>query len=210
MKKLFFAGLLALIGTGAVAQTSQGNISLGGSLSIYSASNDQTNSESKQTGFSISPSAGYFIKDGLELGLNSRLLFYTSTYKQINSDSGNKFNTFSYSIGPYLTKYISITEKLHLTATGGFGYENSRTKRPDEAEELYSSASGFYASAAPGLTYFATSKLGFSVSMGYIGYSKSTQTYHDSEPKQETVSEDFGLNFSPASASIGIRYYINR
>lgn len=210
MKNLFLTGLLALLGTGAFAQTTAGNISVGGSVSINTLSNEFQNGENKGSFFTLAPSVGYFIKDGLELGMNTRLAFGSSTTQNEGSTSEYKLRTFVYSVGPYLTKYVPVTEKLHFTASGGLGYENSRTKIPDENEELVSTSSGYYLSAAPGLTYFATEKLGFSIYIGSIRYSKSTETDEQTEPKNETVSKGFNVDLTPGSASIGIRYYINR
>lgn len=210
MKKLFLSGLLALLGTGAFAQTSAGTISLGGSLSLYSGSMDEQTSERKTSAFSIAPSLGYFVKDGLELGISTRLSFGTNTSKAEGASEEFKTKDFGFAVGPYLTKYIPITEKLHFTASGGAGYNSTRKKNPDLAEELINTTSGYYISAGPGLTYFATPKLGFSASIGNIGYNSYTATDEQAQPKRETTNSTFNVDFSPATASLGIRYFITR
>lgn len=210
MKKLLVSCLLAMLCTGTFAQTSTGNFALGGSLSLFSGSNDYRSSESKGSMYSLSPSVGYFVSDGLELGLNTRISYGSNTNRSEGADTEYRENTFGFGIGPYLTKYISITEKLHFTASGGLGYENSRTKNPDIDEKLISTTTGFYVAAMPGLTYFATQKLGFSVAIGNIGYSRSTEVQEQTEPKRETEYSGFDFNFSPVSTSIGIRYFITR
>lgn len=210
MKKFALIGLLVLLSTGAFAQTTAGNISLGGSVGFNTSSQDELNSENKYTMFSINPSIGYFVKDGLELGLNTQLVFGTNTTKSEGSASEAKNKDFGYAIGPYLRKYVSITEKLHFTATGGFGYQHSRTKNPDLDKELLSSASGYYITAVPGLTYFATPKLGFTATIGNIGYNSTTITDEQSTPKNELTSKQFEFDITPATATLGIRYFINR
>ncbi|MBC5992332.1 outer membrane beta-barrel protein [Pontibacter cellulosilyticus] len=210
MKKLFLSGLLALLGTGAFAQTSAGTISLGGSLGLYSGSMDENTSERKTSSYSISPYVGYFIKDGLEIGINTRLSFNSSTTETEGSGQEFKTKSFGYGIGPHITKYISVTDKLYFTANGGFGLSGLRTKNPELDEELISTTSGYYIAASPGLTYFATTKLGFSASIGNIGYVSFTSTDKQAQPERETNSSNFDFNFSPATATLGIRYFITR
>ena len=210
MKKFALIGLLVLLGTGAFAQTSAGNISLGGSIGFSTSSRDELSSENKGTMFSINPSIGYFVKDGLELGLNTQLTFGSYTMKSEGTVSQVKSKNFGYAIGPYLRKYISITEKLHFTAAGGLGYQNSSVKNPDLDKELISTTSGYYITATPGLTYFATPKLGFTATIGNIGYTTTTLTEEQSTPKSEVTSKQFNFDLTPATATLGIRYFINR
>ncbi|MEJ8804040.1 outer membrane beta-barrel protein [Pontibacter sp. H249] len=214
MKKILLSGLLALISVGAFAQTTQGSISVGGDMGLGSHATSNINNEysddTKGININLSPSVGYFVKNGLEIGLRTTLSFGSSTTQHNRSDVKNKINSFGYGLGPFVTKYVPITERLHFTATGGFGFDHERTKNPDLDQKLLTTTTGYYVSAAPGLTFFATEKLGFSIAMGGISYTTSTEKVKYNSPETETTRDNFNLTFSPGSSHIGIRYYINR
>lgn len=220
MKKIFTTALLVMLGAGAYAQTapqtSQGNMVVSGSVSL---SNETTTSDSYTNGgknihrsIFLSPAIGYFVNDGLEIGAGIGL----SQYKSISKwDEGKNYSIGqSISIRPYVRKYVPITEQLQLHGSGfvSFGIGNTKSKsNNDSSAKVQSTSTDLGIGLYPGLTYFATQKLGFSATFGSISFSRSKvkpkESYSNSSPE---IRNSFTADLSPSSVSIGISYFIAR
>jgi hypothetical protein len=216
MKKIFTTALLALIGAGAFAQTAQGTVSVQGSASFWGSGSkydtSPTNSKSISRSIHLFPSVGYFVQEGLEMGLGLGLNQSISKYSQDSGES--KFKSQSISFRPYARKYISLTEQLQLHGTGYLTGDIGNSKIKDIQESSYQESStsnsygiGFY----PGLTYFASPKLGFTATFGAFSYSRSKNTQKNN-PHQTSphINSSFTADLSPNSINIGIGYFIAR
>lgn len=213
MKKLVAAACFALLGTGAFAQTSKGTMVISGAINISSASHESQrtpghNSEGNRTRFYISPSFGRFYRDGLEVGIGTGFGFERTTNKYMDVESIQRM--YSISIGPYIRKFYPITEKLHFTANAGLGFGLAKIKHdiPDAILSNNNTSFTYSVGASPGLTYFATEKLGFFINVGRIYFYKSATIYSDTESKN--IETDFNASISLSDSSIGLRYFINR
>jgi hypothetical protein len=216
MKKIFTTTLLAMLGAGAFAQTSQGTVSVQGSVSLRNEIRkelvDTLGNRNSYGSININPSVGYFVKDGLELGVGLGLYRYTNTYKW--SDGKNYSRSNEISLRPYIRKYVAITEHLQLHGTGyvsfGLGNETSKSNE-DSSPKVRSTFTDLSIGIYPGLTYFATPKLGITATFGSLSYSSRRNkpredTYHTNPVTYNT----FTANLSPSSVSIGIGYFIAR
>jgi hypothetical protein len=87
MKKILAAAVLALLSTGAMAQTTQGTVAVGGSVGFgTNTRNDEPDTRDVNNiyrSFHINPSFGYFVRDGLELGVSVGLLNLPTNRKML-------------------------------------------------------------------------------------------------------------------------------
>ena len=114
---------LVLFSTAANAQITKGNWMVGGSANFSSSvgeskSSSGFTSESKGSGFTISPTIGYFVTDKLAFGI-SPVFGYSKT-------DGQDANT-GYGAGPFVRYYLLKPEKLIniLTHIGYYYGSNS-------------------------------------------------------------------------------------
>jgi outer membrane protein len=100
MKKVTFLFLLlsALVISSVSAQTSHGNMMVGGALS-FSTTSYQGNSDLGNSSTTFSPGFGYFVIDNLAVGAN--IGFSGST----NDTGGTKTERTSFSFGPFARYY---------------------------------------------------------------------------------------------------------
>lgn len=217
MKKIFTTALLAMLGAGAFAQTSQGTVSVSGSVSFRNESGKDLQStmgaRSTNRSIGIHPSVGYFTGDGLELGIGLGLSQSAYINKWDDEDERSVSKYHNISLSPYLRKYVALTEQLQLHGTGyisvGVGNQTSKGTDDDSAE-VVSTSTNYGIGIYPGLTYFATPKLGITATFGRLSYARSK-----TEPKKDGYgnpgdSNTFTADLSPSSISIGIGYYIAR
>ncbi|MDX5418544.1 MAG: outer membrane beta-barrel protein [Hymenobacteraceae bacterium] len=220
MKKIFTTALMVMLGAGAYAQTapqiSQGNMVVSGSANLGNYSTDYdnspTNSKDITRSFRFNPSMGYFLQDGLEMGVSLGLYQGLTIYKRDSVESRSRSQNISFS--PYVRQYIALTEQLQLHGTvyisasiGNSKYQQYEKSSYKETNTSKSYGIGFY----PGLTYFASPKLGFTATFGDFSYSRSKSTPKNN-PHQTSphTSNSFTANLSPSSINIGIGYFIAR
>ena len=214
MKKKFISLLFlpfGLIPLASVGQISSGTTLLGGTLN-YSSSSSRLNSDQNQVfksnSFSIAPKAGYFIADnvvlGASLGLNGGRQKNISTIQ--NKQSG-------YSVGPFVRYYKFLGERTALFGNAAFNYSLTKNKSLDSNQELTptNNSESIGAYITPGLTYFASSKIGLEISLGYVGYTKTfSENSINTANSSKTNSSGFGKYYGLANSFLGINFYLGR
>ncbi|GGG13326.1 outer membrane beta-barrel protein [Pontibacter amylolyticus] len=220
MKKIFTTAMLALLGAGAYAQTipqtTQGSIVVSGSVNLSNETSENTSYDpaSKNTYRSINlyPSIGYFIQDGLEIGTGLSLRHQTSISKTEELKQTSRTKTIS--LSPYVRKYIPLHEQLHLhgTAYASFGIGNTTGKNNQGSSSVVVSTHHNVAIGAyPGLTYFATPRLGFTATFGSLSYENSREKAKEGQASDwSRRSNYFRADLSPNSISLGLSYFISR
>ena len=102
MKTTLTMLLLSLIAFTTSAQTSKGSWTVGGGASLrFDNSNvtgDLSGSDQSMSSFSISPSAGYFVTDGLAIGTSVTY----STFSRDSDDGVFESSGNSVSFGPFI------------------------------------------------------------------------------------------------------------
>lgn len=155
MKKLIlFAALLFGGANIANAQINEGNVMIGGSLTNLNLEFD------RQTTFQVTPTAAWFIKDGLAVGGYGKF--------GLNHVNGQDGNSYSYGIGP-LARYFVSAEKLpafrqtkfFLEANAGFEGTDNRVNR--------TTTNGLGFGFGPGISYFITPSIGLEAIIKYGG-----------------------------------------
>lgn len=211
MRKPVVTLIFCLMAAVAMAQTTKGTISLGGALGIETDKEEGFNTDAgpyeiKSTTVFFMPSVGFFLADGMELGLN---LGFSSTKQKIVPEDGDTFNYPTLSetvIGPYFKYYMFTTnEKFAFTVNASLLFGMSKSS-PDEGDDL--KGSSLQLTVSPGFTYFFTNKIGLDFEVQGIGFrSENANTDSDAENDKST-SFIFGVSsFNP---TLGFKYYIGR
>ncbi|NEM98542.1 outer membrane beta-barrel protein [Pontibacter burrus] len=223
MKNLIIIAALMLLGSSAFAQTSKGTIVLSGDVSLSISEQEQKTPitsrkvQSSTIGYSFSPSVAYFIKDNLKIG--AYIGYYRSkTDNDIYEVGVSEIYTNSvhdnYNFGAYISKYIMLSDKFGLYATGSAGLFDSETNENSTASPDYhyiSKTDGFSISAVPGIVYFPTEKIGISASLGRLSYTsqKSMQKYYETNSTHNRNSS-LDLDLSSSTLLFGFSYHFNR
>jgi len=214
MKKKFISLLFlpfGLIPLTSLGQISSGTTLLGGTLNYNSYNirfNNDRNQAFKSNSFAVAPKAGYFVSENLVLGLGLGL--NTGRYKN-GSTVVNK--QLGYSIGPFMRFYKFLGERTALFGNAAFNYTENNTDAVHSNLELSSlnRIKNIGAYITPGLTYFASSKIGIEISLGYISYTKiTTESGIDTPIYSKTKKSEFGKYYGLANSFIGVNFYLGR
>jgi hypothetical protein len=178
----------------AQAQTSHGNIMLGGDFSITSSKQETGGEDIKTTTFEFSPSAGYFVIDNLAVGLD---LSFSSETQEDDKES-------SFLVGPFARYYkFTSNEKFAFYGQTGFMF-GSLKDEPDGADETKGSLFNFYIS--PGFSYFFNEKWALDLRLQGISYTSYDPNKDNDDDKRSEFT--FGVEFF--NPSLGFRYYIGQ
>lgn len=165
MKKLILFAVLLVGGANmANAQISKGNVLMGGNLANLNLTFDS------QTSFQVTPTAAWFIRDGLAVGGYGKF--------GLNHVNGQDGNAYTYGIGP-MARYFLSTEKIpafrqtkfFVEANAGFEGTDNRVNRQ--------TTNGLGFGFGPGISYFITPTVGIEALLKYngiVGFGSSTYT----------------------------------
>jgi hypothetical protein len=217
MKKIILLAslylLTILVGLG---QTSSGTLLLGAGFNFegqqYQAAPSNTYSDtpyltsSKIGGYSATMQAGKFIRDNLVVGLagNHSATEFKISYSRDGSLYYDHTHTLDFSVGPFIRKYILVTDKFFFFSQGSTGLSFGNTvEKPDpgSGNSSYKTKSlGAFAKLSPGVTYFITPKIGLDLtasglSYDYIKYSESDINAHHVDLGLDLASLNYGLRF---------------
>ncbi len=223
LKMLIATGIVAGAALSTNAQISKGSIMLGGSLGANMKMESKTtigsitNTKPGHTDWNFSPTGGYFVADGLVVGLGLNL---ESNFLEevLSADSLKKEHIMASGLGINLIvrKYFEIENNIYFHLQGGFGYNTvSATDRvPDglsalkDGDKITSSAIGI--NVTPGLTYFVSPKWGIDFSLNNIvSYNSTTTTIGDGATKVEITGGGFSVG-AGLTPSLGLFFYINK
>ncbi|TXK49817.1 outer membrane beta-barrel protein [Pontibacter qinzhouensis] len=215
MKKLWLLLLLAATGTTmAYAQTEQGNMVITGRIGGSLSSNEIEDKDypdgfrRKSSSVSFRPSFGYFIQDRLEVGLSPQIYFSKSheAYSGVDNIYRSRFIGFA----PYIRKYVVLSDKLmaHGTVTASAGFNTSWTDNDSIRNPTKYKSTDLGISIFPGITYFATEKIGITATIGNLGYMRYMSKRR--EGVKSLVQQNFIADISFSSFTLGINYFIGR
>lgn len=186
MKKIITIGFLGLLlaFSSANAQTEKGNLLLGGSLANLRIGVVDAGGSS----FNITPSAGYFIADGVVVGASLPIGYNRSSY----NDSWGKYVSTgtSFGIGAYTRYYFKTGNPLSFFGRLGLGVNTYTSKEKytstsdfTEDDSFKSSGSDFYSTLGFGAVYFLNDNIGVE---GVLSTSDITEDF---------LSLNFGIGF---------------
>ncbi|PVY39427.1 hypothetical protein [Pontibacter virosus] len=238
VKKLTILAITGLLAYSVQAQTTKGTLVLTGELG-YTQSKSETDKEKNSPlyeyehyNYFVSPSIGFLIKDNLEIGATAHR--YKSANENIRYMEGFK-STWKLSqkttgASVYARQYKYLTEKLALHGTLSVGVSNqeyhdisSNSDAPYSYHFLYEfDATTLNGSFSPGLTFFASNKIGFTASLGALTYNRVTtdaarehSDYYYSpdefERREYTLKRNVLLfDFSSLHLNFGISYFLGK
>lgn len=221
IKMLVVTGMV----TGAVlssnAQISKGSIMLGGSLGANIAMESKTTLGSTSittpghTEWNFSPEVGYFLSDGLVVGLGLNL--DSKFMGEVSSTDGKKTEHIMGSglgVGLMVRKYFEIESNVYFHTQAGFVYSSmSATDRVVDGTSALKDGdkitmTGMGINITPGLTYFVSPKWGIDFSLNNIlAYNSSTTTIGDGATKVETTGGGLSIG-AGLTPTLGLFYYM--
>ncbi len=202
MKKTIGSLIFCVLTVGAFAQTTQGTISLGGALGISSNTSQTTGGESKSTTVFIMPSAGYFLADGMELGLD---VAFTKENDEFDGDDAGSISETA--LGPYFKYYMfTANEDFAFTLNASLLFGFSKNSPPADGDDV--KGKSFQFAISPGFSYFFTDKIGLDFQLQGITFRKEDPNTDSDADDDEESSFIFGVaSFNP---SLGFKYYFAR
>jgi hypothetical protein len=238
MKKLALLCAVTLLAYGAQAQTSKGTVVLTGKTGYtqYKGENEKkyegNDYGAEGYSYTLSPSLGVFIKDNLEIGTSLNF----SRYKGENFNSTPSYTNSLIAEGReknfsiYAKQYKFLTERLavHGTLSAGLGksektlvstYLNTYSSQSSDQHEKTTS---FTFGVSPGVTFFASDKIGLTASLGTLSYSRSKDIRENAfsnimYPPHSPYRNDYSyktnrlqLDFSSMYLNFGISYFLGR
>jgi outer membrane protein len=234
MKKLLIFASVLLFSLPLWSQHSQGSFLIEGGLNFFQSTSETidgsiTESGPKESGFTFSPSLGYFITDNLAAGIG--FSYSSSTTDNIKDELSDGLQSFPYTeeitsstiaIGPFVRYYLMPFERsgLFLEASFAYGFgdgsdelsfENPVPISQTETISRYETTQEFTVFSTgltPGLIFYISPSIALQATFGFIGYSSFSQENFDSlldETTEEEMSE-FDISFNASSLSFGLSF----
>ncbi|MDP1725175.1 MAG: outer membrane beta-barrel protein [Bacteroidota bacterium] len=227
MKKTFLILATAMVGTFANAQTGAGSIMLGGNIGYTSTTTSKkitpapvppavTPADVKSSTMMFQVIGGYFIMDGLAVGLGVDYGSSTSP----NSSGSFKWDTKTsgFDIILFARKYMDVSDKFKMWGQGAFNYGSMTISDfyvtgtppaliaiPDQKATLI----GF--NITPGFTFFPSEKWGIDFALAnFIGYNSMSSETTAGPTTTKTTTSDIGININTMTPTLGLFYYIGK
>lgn len=192
MKKVTLILFAAFLTLSLHAQTSSGNMMVGGSLRLFS--NSYPDSDNDNSSATFSPSFGYFIMDNFSVG---GILSFSSS-KSDNGPTDTKSSSFD--IGPFARYYkFTSNEKFAFFAQAGLTFGARKTNAG--AGDVKSSQVTF--NISPGFEYFFTEHWGIDLSIQGFVFESIDPNKDVDDDKNNRVT----FNISSFSPTFGLRYH---
>ncbi|MBT1708519.1 outer membrane beta-barrel protein [Fulvivirgaceae bacterium PWU5] len=200
MKKLFLICVLAAGMAGyAQAQTTAGNMMLGGTFMYRSEKQETPAEDAKRNTFTFAPQFGYFVADNLAVGLGLDL-----TTVKIDQPDGDEDKSTEFLFEPFARYYMfTSNDKFAFYAEGALGFGSTKVE-PDGDDEQKSSMFRFRVS--PGFSYFFNEKWALDFQLSGISYT-SENPNTDSDADDDKINT-FEFGVSSLSPQLGFRYFI--
>ncbi|WP_405606961.1 outer membrane beta-barrel protein [Polaribacter sp. Asnod1-A03] len=197
MKKLIL--ITAILFYGITNAQEKGTWVFGGELNFSNGENDYQDSTSDFKAFRVTAKTGYvFTKTNLELGLG---LGY-STSKNESYDYENKYN--SYTISPYIKKYLPINDTFSFFLQGEVAFSNyNREESGNYSNDI--DRNDLFIGIRPGFVFFVTKNIALNANIGALGY--NTNKY-ETDNLTEVKSNSFNFNLNSSNLIFGLSYYL--
>jgi outer membrane protein len=174
-------------------QTEQGNVLLGGETKLNFTSmnskwkTDDDNGEyGKTTNLELSPQIGFFVADGLALGVELPVM-----YSSEKDEDDDKYSTTSFAFAPFLRYYFG-TSNVKPYFHGAVGLGSMKMKfDPASGSSADASARMFLYELGGGLGIFLNDKVSLDIGLGYA--SVSLKPTEDNDVNYKDITSGFGL-----------------
>lgn len=205
----------------AFGQLEKGTFLLGGGLGYSSTSSQSKDdlsgtSEFTNSAFNISPDIGYFFKPKWVLGL-SIPISSSDRITTLTSNSGSEVQenttlTTIIGIGPFVRKYISVSEVFSFFLQAKVGYYLSQSEFTNISASPNSSTSTeskeFAFDAIAGMTYFPKKWLGINLSVSPLSFSTGSSTQEVGQNSLDQDSGGFSLGLNTSMITLGVNFFL--
>ena len=157
---------------------SKSDLYVSGSVGLASVSSDGDSN----TGYSISPTIGYFLSDNIALEADL-------TYSDAGVDDSSAFG-----IGLGAVYYFSPAEQFSFGIGGGFDYNSADAGADIKLNTMFIGVS-------PGMSYFVSDSFALRAAVGSLGYSSSKADTDGAE-----ATNTFGFSLDLDSIEFGVTY----
>jgi outer membrane protein len=176
----------------AQAQTSGGNMMLGGTLEIQSTNYKNSNG-SDNTYTTFAPSFGYFVKDNLAIGANLSI----GSYKSGTGPGESTTSTFG--VGPFARFYkFTSSDQFAFFAQAGLSFGSSRSETGNLVTDKSTSIA---IGISPGFAYFFNEHWAAELAITGLRFQ---DTNSDNNGNDRTSLTFDVSSFNP---SLGVRYH---
>jgi outer membrane protein len=196
MKSMVMIMVLSVTSFGVFAQTNQGSISIGGALG-FSSYKLENETESTETTFGVMPQLGYFIADGMEIGIIGEF--------SVNNDEGvfGDTKTTTFAAGPFFKYYMFTSNEKFAFTLGASALFGAIKESPEAGDDVKGSEIAI--AVSPGFSYFFTNRLGLDFQLAGISFN-SYKPNKDADFKES----QFVFGLASLNPSLGFRYFISR
>jgi hypothetical protein len=206
--------MLACCSTASIAQFTRGAKIVEGSLNIANTSGDYdyfgTITDHKSRSFSLMPRFGYFVRPNLVAGMGLGYESNKFTFDHPASPFDWTKRAHTLIIAPYLQKYISVSDKLHLTIKGS-GYIGQGWIRESQSKlvEYDGKISVWGVRISPGVMYLFSQRLAINAVVGNLGYEERKEDIDKNSNTRFGMSEKgFDLSLNANTFFVGVTYII--
>jgi outer membrane protein len=207
MKNLI-VNLICLVSVlSANAQTAAGSFMLGGGISASSSKTefdgDEIDSEST---IAFGPSVGYFVSDGLAVGLN--LTIEKSSYTDFDPNFGDyEVDVNGLSVGAFIRYYkFTSSESFAFFAQGSFTYLTVESEYSNAGDSQKIDGSGLDLAISPGFAYFFNDKWSAELLFRGIAYS-SVKPNEDNDDYKQT---EMTIGLDSLTPTLAVRLYLSK
>ncbi|MBX2915910.1 MAG: porin family protein [Cyclobacteriaceae bacterium] len=200
MKRTGLLLAMMFVSAGLWAQTTAGSISLAGGLEYSSNKSENVygNVDYSSSSLNFRPSAGYFVIDNLEVGLQ---LGIGSGKSQYEGSAETKNSTFQ--VGPF-ARYYKFTSNERFAFTGTLSFQIGSGTSSTGQNELKTGSTSV--SLVPGFTYFLSDKWALDFQLQGIGFT----SYDPNKDVDNNNQNTFTFGASSLSPSLGFRFFITK
>ena len=144
----------------------------------------------KMIQFNLAPKVGFFVVDGLALGLDTYLSFSSNK----DGDDEDKSKSTMWSVGPFVRYYIPTSSvKPFFEVNSGFGSSKFKYDYSDPSFDDYDSKSGIISlGGGAGVAVPIGSRVTFDAMLGYKRF--TIKAKEDNDDNYRTVVGTFGFN----------------
>lgn len=212
MKKIIITtGLHFLAVLACFGQTGAGNLLVGGSVQFnnWEFNSFPIENRDQSSFYNFQLQGGKLIRDNLALGLKFQH-GYSKIHHEYNNTNVRNYSIHhaaSYSGGPFIRKYVAVTDKLFFYGQSSSSLFFSRIKDEPSADGsnliTKSNIRGLVIDLSPGFTYLISQKVGLDLSNNGLSY-----VYAHLQDNYNTNSFNLGLDLK--SLAYGLRFYFTR
>lgn len=215
MKNVTFTFLITcLLTISLFSQSDKGRITLGGGVNFSSITDetDPASAEETTSTLSLIPQIGYYISDGVKIGIGIGYNSYNFEHKpgSINGTTEEVTRT-SFVINPFVRFYVPASERVDLFIQGNFSYEsrNEEFKQTQGTVQQTSEGSGSAIGIflTPGIEYRISQRISLDLSVGQMGY--FTESFKpDGTPTVESTRNQFKFDFNLSTVMLGVNIFL--